>query len=61
MGGSSYLETDDFARDHARFVAHGVDFIEPPREEPFGTVAVFRDLYGNLWDLIERRQRSRAS
>ena len=49
-----FLETDDFARDHARFLAAGVVFQEEPRHEPYGTVAVFADLYGNLWDLIER-------
>ncbi|MFN3507408.1 MAG: VOC family protein [Allorhizobium sp.] len=48
-----FLRTDDFARDHARFVAAGVVFREAPRHEPYGTVAVFEDLYGNLWDLIE--------
>lgn len=48
-----FLETDDFARDHAAFLARGVRFLEDPRREPYGTVAVFADLYGNLWDLIE--------
>jgi len=48
-----FLHTDDFARDHAAYVARGVEFVRPPRREPYGTVAVFRDLYGNLWDLIE--------
>jgi catechol 2,3-dioxygenase-like lactoylglutathione lyase family enzyme len=48
-----FLETDDFARDHAAFTAAGVRFIEAPRHEPYGTVAVFEDLYGNRWDLIE--------
>lgn len=47
-----FLRTDDFARDHARLVAAGVTFVRPPREEPYGTVAVFADLYGNLWDLV---------
>jgi catechol 2,3-dioxygenase-like lactoylglutathione lyase family enzyme len=50
-----FLETDDFARDHQAMQAHGVEFIETPRHEPYGTVAVFKDLYGNLWDLIEPR------
>jgi len=50
-----FLETDDFARDHAAFIAAGVTFREDPRHEPYGTVAVFEDLYGNLWDLIERK------
>ena len=48
-----FLETDDFARDHAAFRAGGVVFTEPPRREPYGTVAVFADPFGNLWDLIE--------
>lgn len=48
-----FLETDDFARDHARMVANGVTFLEAPRRESYGTVAVFTDLYGNRWDLIE--------
>lgn len=48
-----FLKTDDFARDHAAFVAAGVTFLEAPRYEPYGTVAVFRDLYGNRWDLLE--------
>lgn len=48
-----FLETDDFARDHAAFTAAGVTFREPPRQEPYGVVAVFEDLYGNPWDLIE--------
>lgn len=48
-----FLETDDFARDHAAFTAAGVRFLEAPRHEPYGIVAVFEDLYGNRWDLIE--------
>ncbi|WP_416796429.1 VOC family protein [Ciceribacter azotifigens] len=48
-----FLETDDFARDHAIFLANGVRFLEEPRREVYGTVAVFADLYGNRWDLIE--------
>ncbi|ACM35296.1 MULTISPECIES: VOC family protein [Rhizobium/Agrobacterium group] len=48
-----FLETDDFARDHAAFIADGIVFQEEPRYELYGTVAVFEDLYGNLWDLIE--------
>lgn len=50
-----FLETDDFARDHAVFQAAGVHFLEAPRHETYGTVAVFEDLYGNKWDLIEPR------
>jgi catechol 2,3-dioxygenase-like lactoylglutathione lyase family enzyme len=48
-----FLHTDDFAGDHGRMVAAGVRFAEEPRHEPYGTVAVFEDLYGNRWDLIE--------
>ena len=48
-----FLETDDFARDHAAFTAAGVVFLEAPRHEPYGSVAVFEDLSGNKWDLIE--------
>ena len=48
-----FLHTDDFARDHARMTAAGVTFLEAPRHEPYGTVAVFQDLYGNRWDLIQ--------
>ena len=47
-----FLETDDFARDAARMQAAGVVFEEPPRFEPYGTVAVWRDPFGNRWDLI---------
>ncbi len=50
-----FLHTDDFARDHARYVAAGVRFVEGPRDEPYGTVAVFVDAFGNRWDLIEPR------
>jgi catechol 2,3-dioxygenase-like lactoylglutathione lyase family enzyme len=48
-----FLETDDFARDHAAMTARGVTFEEPPRRESYGTVAVFGDPFGNRWDLIE--------
>ncbi|MGH3757927.1 VOC family protein [Actinophytocola sp.] len=48
-----FLNSDDFARDHARMLAAGVRFDEPPRHEPYGTVAVFRDPYGNRWDLVQ--------
>ena len=47
-----FLHTDDFAGDYARYLARGVSFVRPPREEPYGPVAVFADLYGNLWDLL---------
>jgi catechol 2,3-dioxygenase-like lactoylglutathione lyase family enzyme len=48
-----FLETDDFFRDYKAMLALGVEFREEPRREAYGTVAVFADLYGNLWDLIE--------
>ena len=48
-----FLETDDFARDHGAMLAAGVVFDEAPRREPYGRVAVFRDLYGNKWDLLQ--------
>ena len=48
-----FLETDDFARDHLAYTQRGIIFVEPPRHEPYGIVAVFEDLYGNRWDLIE--------
>ena len=50
-----FLHTDDFWRDHNAYTARGVEFIREPSEQPYGTVAVFRDLYGNLWDLIQPR------
>ncbi len=50
-----FLRTDDFWRDHARMVAAGVCFAGPPRVESYGTVAVFEDLYGNRWDLLQYR------
>jgi catechol 2,3-dioxygenase-like lactoylglutathione lyase family enzyme len=48
-----FLHTDDFARDYAAMCERGVRFAEEPRQEPYGTVAVFVDLYGNRWDLVE--------
>ena len=48
-----FLETDDFVRNHAAWTAAGVRFREAPRREAYGMVAVFEDLYGNAWDLIE--------
>ena len=50
-----FLHTDDFHRDHALYKRRGVTFVEGPRQEGYGTVAVFTDLYGNRWDLIEPR------
>lgn len=48
-----FLHTDDFWRDYSQMVERGISFIRQPREEEYGTVAVFEDLYGNLWDLLE--------
>ena len=48
-----FLHTDDFARDHAKMIAAGVRFLEAPRHEPYGIVAVFQDPWGNKWDLLE--------
>ncbi len=48
-----FLQTDDFWRDHAAMTARGVQFLEQPRVEPYATVAVFQDLYGNKWDLLQ--------
>jgi len=50
-----FLSTDDFWRDYRAYTAKGVTFVRPPSDEPYGMVAVFEDLYGNRWDLIERR------
>ncbi len=50
-----FLNTDDFDRDYARYQKAGVEFTEEPREEPFGKVVVFKDPFGNKWDLIENR------
>jgi uncharacterized glyoxalase superfamily protein PhnB len=49
-----FLESADFARDHAAFVAAGVHFEEQPRHEIYGSVAIFRDPFGNRWDLLGR-------
>lgn len=48
-----FLYTDDFWRDYNNYNALGVRFVRPPRQEPYGIVAVFEDLYGNLWDLLQ--------
>ena len=50
-----FLATDDFWRDYEAYRSRGVEFVRAPREESYGTVAVFKDLYGNLWDLIQPR------
>ena len=49
-----FLHTENFAAEHDRMQAAGVSFVESPRREAYGTVAVFEDLYGNRWDLVER-------
>ncbi|RJF94095.1 VOC family protein [Sphingomonas cavernae] len=48
-----FLQTDDFWRDYRAMMDKGVVFVRPPAEAPYGTVAVFADLYGNLWDLVQ--------
>ena len=53
-----FLETDDFWRDHRALTSRGVVFVRPPAEEPYGTVAVFEDLYGNRFDLVEMKKKS---
>jgi catechol 2,3-dioxygenase-like lactoylglutathione lyase family enzyme len=50
-----FLDTDDFWRDYNEMKSLGIKFVREPKEEAYGTVAVFEDLYGNLWDLLERR------
>ena len=52
-----FLHTDDFQRDYETYRTRGVRFLEAPRHEPYGTVAVFVDLYGNKWDLIQPSSR----
>lgn len=56
-----FLHTDDFWRDYHAYSAKGVTFVRPPREEPYGTVAVFEDLYGNWWDLIQSAKARRPA
>lgn len=55
-----FLQTDDFHRDHRAFLSRGVEFIEAPRTEEYGTVAIFRDVSGNRWDLIQYNPGARA-
>jgi catechol 2,3-dioxygenase-like lactoylglutathione lyase family enzyme len=52
-----FLYTDDFWKDYERYKAQGIIFVREPKDEPYGTVAVFKDLYGNLWDLFEPKTR----
>lgn len=56
-----FLHTDDFWRDFNTYKERGVVFVREPKEETYGTVAVFEDLYGNLWDLLELRQQRACS
>jgi catechol 2,3-dioxygenase-like lactoylglutathione lyase family enzyme len=55
-----FLHTDDFWRDYRQMTARGVKFREQPRQETYGTVAVFEDLYGNKWDLLELKNKSES-
>ena len=48
-----FLNTDDFWRDYNEMVSNGIRFVRQPKQEPYGMVAVFEDLYGNLWDLLQ--------
>jgi catechol 2,3-dioxygenase-like lactoylglutathione lyase family enzyme len=50
-----FLYTDDFWRDFNAYKAHGIEFVREPSEAPYGTVAVFKDLYGTMWDLVQLR------
>jgi catechol 2,3-dioxygenase-like lactoylglutathione lyase family enzyme len=56
-----FLHTDDFWRDYHRYTSAGVVFVRPPSEQPYGTVAVFQDLYGNLWDLLQLKRAPAAA
>ncbi|SEW42804.1 Catechol 2,3-dioxygenase [Chitinophaga sp. YR573] len=51
-----FLSTDDFNRDYYRMLEVGINFVRPPKEEPYGIVAVFEDLYGTLWDLVQFKE-----
>ncbi|MBD0373958.1 MAG: VOC family protein [Pyrinomonadaceae bacterium] len=53
-----FLQTDDFRRDYEQMLSRGIRFVREPKTEPYGTVAVFEDLYGNLWDLVEFKKKS---
>lgn len=55
-----FLFTDDFWRDYEKMTQRGVHFIRPPKEEIYGIVAVFEDLYGNLWDLLQPNEQNKA-
>jgi catechol 2,3-dioxygenase-like lactoylglutathione lyase family enzyme len=53
-----FLSTDDFWRDYKIMISRGIKFVREPKDEVYGTVAVFKDLYGNLWDLLELKNKS---
>lgn len=55
-----FLFTDDFQRDYNRMLEQGISFVRPPKEEPYGKVAVFEDLYGNMWDLLEPNEHNKS-
>jgi catechol 2,3-dioxygenase-like lactoylglutathione lyase family enzyme len=56
-----FLSTDDLWRDYERYKANGLVFVREPKREPYGLVAVFKDLYGNLWDLLEPSDANRSA
>ena len=55
-----FLFTDDFWRDYNKMIERKISFVRPPKEEPYGIVAVFEDLYGNLWDLLEPNENNKG-
>ncbi len=55
-----FLFTDDFWRDYNKMVDRRIKFVRPPKEEPYGIVAVFEDLYGNMWDLLEPNETNKG-
>lgn len=55
-----FLFTDDFWRDYNKMVDRGINFIRPPKQEDYGLVAVFEDLYGNLWDLLQPNEQNKS-
>jgi catechol 2,3-dioxygenase-like lactoylglutathione lyase family enzyme len=56
-----FLFTDDFRRDYDKMISKGIHFVRPPKQEEYGMVAVFEDLYGNLWDLLEPNNKNKAA
>lgn len=55
-----FLFTDDFRRDYNKMLHNGIHFVRPPKEEPYGWVAVFEDLYGNMWDLLQPNEKNKG-